>query len=193
VNRSSSSRTPALVAVAALATVVAVFAVATSGFGRSGDPVDPSAPPTPSPIVSPGVTPDPTPSAPVDHGPIEGDVTVDLENVTGHAVRASVRDTTGHLVGAVSGRPGAGMSVRWHDIAVTQVDARTISVTWVGIAMDDEVHVEISTEGDGYLVEIVQMGPPPQSDATGHDRVLILSFDEPVVAADVTGGVADRS
>jgi hypothetical protein len=192
-NRSSSTRTPALVAAGALVTVIAVFAFATSGFGRSGDPVGPTTPPSASPDVSPGTTPDPSPSVPVDHGPIDGDVVIDLDTVTPHAVSARVRDTTGHLVRAISGRPGAGMSVRWHDIAVSQVDERTVSVTWVGLATDEGVHVDISTEAGGYVIEIVQAGPQPQSDALGHDRVLILSFDEPIVATDVTGGVADRS
>lgn len=92
-----------------------------------------------------------------------------------------------------SGRPGSGMPVFWHDIAVHNLDARTISVTWVGLALDDKVHVDIAFERGRYLIDIVQTGPVPNSDASGSDRELILRFTQPVVADEVIGGVTDKS
>jgi hypothetical protein len=145
--------------------------------------------------VNPTSKPTPTssPSDPSDEGPIPGDVTVDLQAPAGHHVTATVRDESGDIVGVRSGVPGDGMSVRWHDIVVKNVDPRTVSVTWVGITIDENVFVGVSADGDGYLVDIVQAGPYPNSDALGSDRVLLLTFDQPVRAADVTGGVADRA
>lgn len=178
---------------------VAVVGIAASGFGRTasaGDPT-PSVPPSVAPSGSPSApaSPAPTvgPTAPVDHPPIDGDITVELENQTGHFITATVRDETDTLVDVATGRPGSGMSVFWHDIAVRNLDARTISVTWVGLALDDKVHVAIAFERGKYLIDIVQTGALPNTDASGYDRVLILRFTQPVVADEVIGGVADKT
>ena len=208
---STSSRlTPVRAAVAASIAILVLVVVA-AGFGRPTDAASPSstpaptspaspsssptASPTPKPTLSPTPKPTPTssPSDPSDEGPIPGDVSVDLQAPAGHHVTATVRDDSGDVIGIRSGVPGDGMSVRWHDIVVKNVDPRTISVTWVGITIDENVFVGVSADGDGYLVDIVQRGPYPNSDALGSDRILLLTFDQPVRAADVTGGVADRT
>lgn len=202
-NRSNPRLTPVWSAVVLFIAVV-VVAFATGGFGRVTDAGQPSTPPpsaTPSPTPTsapsddpsprPSVKPSPSPSD--DEGPIPGDVTVDLDDPTGHDVTSIVRDDSGDVVEVRSGKPGDGMSVKWHDIAVDQIDARTVKVTWVGIAIDEQVFVNVSADRGGYLVEIVQAGPRPNSDALGADRVLVLTFDRPVRAADVNGGVADRT
>jgi len=194
-NNPSSRRVPAGVTAAVLViaiAVVAVITIAATGFGRTSAPADPS--PSAPPTASPTVSPDPTvaPTQP-EHPPIDGDVIVDLDTATDNDVTVTVRDQTGSVVKAVSGTPGDGMSVRWNDILVRTVDARTISVTWVGLAVDEEVHVDVSSENGGYVIDIVQTGPVPNSDATGYDRELMLTFDEPVAAADVSGGVSFRS
>jgi hypothetical protein len=202
---SASSRlTPARAAVAASIAILVLVIVA-AGFGRPADaaspsstpaptaPASPSPSPTPSPTLSPSPSPSPEPSDPSDEGPIPGDLTVDLQAPAGHQVTATVRDDSGDIGGVRSGVPGDGMSVRWHDIVVKNVDPRTISVTWVGITIDENVFVGVSADGDGYLVDIVQSGPYPNTDTLGSDRVLLLTFDQPVRAADVTGGVADRT
>ncbi len=173
---SASSRlTPARAAVAASIAILVLVIVA-AGFGRPTDAASPSstpaptssaspspsptASPTPNPSVNPTSKPTPTssPSDPSDEGPIPGDVTVDLQAPAGHHVTATVRDESGDIVGVRSGVPGDGMSVRWHDIVVKNVDPRTVSVTWVGITIDENVFVGVSADGDGYLVDIVQRG-----------------------------------
>lgn len=157
---------------AALLVGVVVAAIAAAGCGPASGAADPSPIVPPSAAPSAPASPAPTvgPTAPVEHPPIEGDITVDLENQTGHFLTATVRDNTDTLVDARSGRPGSGMSVFWHDIAVRNLDARTIRVTWVGLALDDKVHVDIAFERGKYLIDIVQTGPVPNSDASGSDR-----------------------
>lgn len=185
---------------AGLVVSVAVLAIAAAACGPGTGAGDPS-PGVPSssglPSAAPSAPADPAPSVgptpPVEHPPIEGDITVDLTNQTGHAITATVRDDTDTLVDARSGNPGSGMSVFWHDIAVHNLDARTIRVTWVGLAIDDKIHVAISFERDKYLIDIVQTGPEPNADASGFDRELILRFTQPVVADEVIGGVADMT
>ena len=198
-NTSPSRLTSIRTAVALIIAIVAVLAIVTVGFG--GAPKPPTATPSPSPAGSPTnvPSPDPTetpsasPSVPADHGPIVGDVTIDLVEASRNDVKATVRDESGDVVGVRSGTPGDGMSVSWHDIAVENVDARTLRITWVGTGDEETVHVAVSAEADGYLVEIVQNGLGPNSDSIGYDRELILSFEQSVDAADVTGGVADRN
>jgi hypothetical protein len=206
----SSRLTPIRAAVAASIAILELVIVA-AGFGRPADAASPSSTPAPTPTLSPSpsptaiptpipsptpnptASPSPAPSDPSDDGPIPGDVTVDLQAPAGHHVTATVRDDSGDIGRIQSGVPGDGMSVRWHDIAVKNVDAHTVSVTWVGITVDENVFVGVSADGDGYVVDIVQRGLDPNSDTLGSDRVLLLTFDQPVRASDVTGGVADRS
>jgi hypothetical protein len=208
---SASSRLTPIRAAVAASIAILVLVIVAAGFGRPADAASPTATPaptaparpspsptaspTPKPSVSPTAkpTPSPAPSDPSEEGPILGDITVNLQAPAGHVVTATVRDESGDVVGVRSGVPGDGMSVNWHDIAVKNVDARTLSVTWVGFTIDENVFVGISADGDGYLVDIVQSGPSPNTDTLGSDRVLLLTFDQPVRAADVTGGVADRT
>lgn len=190
--RPTSMTAAVLVGVAAVA-----IAVAACGPASGSENPSPSIPPSDRPSTEPSgpASPLPTvvPTPPVEHPPIEGDITVDLTNQTGHGITATVRDETGTLVDARSGNPGSGMSVFWHDITVHNLDARTIRVTWVGLALDDKIHVAISFERDKYLIDIVQTGPMQNTDASGFDRELILRFTQPVVADEVIGGVADKT
>jgi len=131
-----------------------------------------SAPATPAPSVDPDGEPD--------------DVeTIDLDVAVPGDVRVTVIDDGGTLVDATSGRAGDGMSVRWFDLKVENVDANTLRLTWVGFAGDDESVLNVG-RNDGVTSLALQVaGPPPNSDATGYDRVLVLEFDGPVNAADV--------
>lgn len=185
--------TAALLVGAAIVAIAAAACGPTSGAERPSPSVPPSVPPSATPAVPATPAPSVGPSAPVEHPPIQGDITVDLRNQTGHVITATVRDETDTLVDVQSGTPGSGMSVFWHDIAVQNLDARTIRVTWVGLALDDKVHVAIAFERGKYLIDIVQTGPLPNTDASGFDRELILRFTQPVVADEVIGGVADKT
>jgi len=42
-------------------------------------------------------------------------------------------------------------------------------------------------------IQIAQAAPPPNADTLGYDRVLILSFDQPIDSGSVTTHVLDRA
>ena len=173
----------ALVVVAASVALLRINSVAAAPPVASPSP----APATPAPTVTPSKAPSPTPSVPSVPG------SVDLENTSGHDVSILIHDQVGDLVGAESGKPGDGMSVRWHDSIVENVDARSIRVTWVGLPGNDVVDLGISGEAGAYVLTIVQPGPYANTDAMGEDRVLILTFDAPVSADDVSVEILDRT
>lgn len=175
--------------VAALLAVAAVLVLVAGGaFGRGVDPSPsptPTAPATPAPTVQPSApaTPKPTP-APTE-SPSDGKIRVDLDNETEHDVSVVIDDETGGLVGAVSGQPGDGMSVRWGDSIVENLDAKTLRLVWVGLPRDEEVRLTISGKPGAYEFRLVQDGPYANTDAVGFDRILVLNFDTPVSAGDV--------
>ena len=118
-------------------------------------------------------------------------VVIDLDVATDHDVRVTVIDDGGSLVGIRSGHAGDGMSVRWFDLKVENVDSSTLRLTWIGFAADDESVLNVG-ENDGHVqLALSVAGPPADSDATGYDRVLILEFDHDVNAADVTSTVQE--
>jgi hypothetical protein len=153
----------------------------------SGPTANPSARPSdpPRPSATPSPTPLPTPSGPP--------ASISLANATDHDVILQIHDQTGKLVGAATGAPGDGMSVRWHATAVGQLDDRTISVTWVGLPGDEVLDLGVAIEDGRLLVTIVQAGPVANSDAMGEDRIVVLSFAEPVSADDIATQVLDRT
>ena len=58
----------------------------------------------------------------------------------------------------------------------------------VGLPVDAEINLKISindANGGMLLLTFEQPAPPANSDATGFDRVIILSFDTPVLAEEV--------
>jgi hypothetical protein len=182
--------------------IVAVAATALAvGGGNKSAPSEPARPPasavasappppaapaaTPKPTTKPAEpTPTPTPkpthtNSPTDPGPIK----VDLKTVDGHAVRVDITDLTGILESAVSGRPAEGASAE--GLVVENVDARTLHLTWVDFPIDnvDALNIEWF---DGHLsLLLVQPKPRRVTDAVAYDRELILTFSEPISAADV--------
>ena len=186
-NRSRSLRGLAIPGAAAiLAIVVLMTAVAVNVLGRGGAPSAPA--PTDRPAPSPTARPaDPTPKP--TEKPADGVIKVDLDIATDHDVSVVIDDQTGSLVGAKSGRAGDGMSVRWYELDVQNVDADTLRLTWVGFGQDDEIDLAIA-ENDGALrLRLVQPVPYPNTDGLGFDRVLELSFAEPVSAEDVQASI----
>jgi hypothetical protein len=141
------------------------------------------APATPAPATpAPSLDPDGEPDA------IE---TIDLDVAIPGDVRVTVIDDGDVLAGAKSGHAGDGMSVRWYDLKVENIDDSTLRLTWVGFAGDDESVLNVGMN-DGVISLALQVaGPPPNSDATGYDRVLVLAFDAPVNAADVQYSVQE--
>ena len=184
--RSSLSPRTTLPLAVVVAAVFAVILVAGGALGRGADPVTT---PSPTPSVAPSVQPDPTsPPAPTPKPTDDasgGPTTVALEDLTGHDVSVLIDDQTGTLDGATSGTPGDGMSVRWFDAKVENIDAETLRVVWVGLPRDEQLLLAITGEAGNYRLRIVQSAPPAYSDAVGFDRVLELRFDTPVSAGDV--------
>jgi hypothetical protein len=175
--------------------LVLIGAVAASGVLGDSSPVPtnpvPTATPvptstptaTPAPTVEPAPTPTPAPSGGI------GDL--DIRNLTDHDVKLHVTDATGKVVSLRSGTPGDGMSVRWFDVKVENVDATTVRVIWVGLPRDEVVQLGISAADGGYRLRFVQAAPPANSDAVGFDRIVEIAFDEPVRAADVRATIQE--
>ena len=189
--RTTNARGQALaVAAVAIAALAIIAAIAFTTGTAYGDPPAPS----PTPVQAPTPLPSAGPSDPTDpsagpsvapSAPSDGSTTVDLDIATDHDVSVVVKDRTGSVRDVVSGQAGDGMSVRWFDVKVENIDAETIRVTWVGLPVDEVIDLTISTAGDKVALDFVQDGPPANSDALGFDRVLVIEFDAAVDASDV--------
>ncbi|HEX5013189.1 MAG TPA: hypothetical protein VFV72_03440 [Candidatus Limnocylindrales bacterium] len=180
---------------------VAVIALIASGVLRpspvtGGTPTpSPSAPASPAPATPTPATPAPATPAPATPVPTpvddfsDGVKSVRLDIATPHDVVAEIKDFTGRVSDAKSGRAGDGMSVRWGELKVENVDDDTLRLTWVGLPNDDPVKVVIFDEVRGATdvqptLVVMQLMPYENTDAVGFDRVLDLDFDDPVLASD---------
>jgi hypothetical protein len=185
-----SSFSKAALPAAALVAVTAALVIVVSGaFGRAT-----VATPTPSgrPSAPPTVVPaSPPPSSEPNDDPAAGPLTIALKNLTEHDVSVAIDDQTGTLAGAASGQPGDGMSVRWHDMQVENVDADTVRIVWVGLPRDEQLALSITSQAGAYALRFVQAAPPANSDAIGFDRILDLDFAAPVSAEDVKVTIED--
>lgn len=188
--RSTSTRGQAQTAVALLlGAVVAVGLVAAVVLwrpsGASGSPASPTAPPSAAPTAAPTAAPAASPN--------NGSSVVVLKSASGHDVSLNIHDESGSIDKAVSGKPGDGMSIRWHDADVQNVDARTIAIRWAAFPLDEVVDLGVNGASGQYELTFVQAGPYPQTDAMGEDRILILTFHSPVSANDVVVSILDRT
>lgn len=188
--RTASSRGQIQPLVAILLGVVAVVAfVAAVVVSRPAGVASPVASPTARPSAAPSAAPSISPSA----APNDGSLTVSLASASGHDVTLKIHDESGKVAKAVSGAPGDGMSIRWHDADVQNVDARTIAIKFAGFPRDEVVDLGIDAKGGQYLLTFVQAAPYPHTDAMGEDRIVILTFDAPVSANDVVVSILDRT
>jgi hypothetical protein len=156
-------------------------------------PADPApatpAPATPAPATPAPATPAPTPVPTPADDLTDGVKSVRLDIATPHDVVAEIKDFTGRVSDAESGRAGDGMSVRWGDVKVVNLDEDTLRLTWVGLPNDDPVKVVVyddvasATDVQPTIV-VMQLMPPDNSDAIGFDRVLDLDFYDPVLPGD---------
>jgi hypothetical protein len=173
---SGIARLGALLLPAALAIAIAACSSAAGAPPSSS----PGASPTSSPVATP--SPDPT-GTPVPSAP--GRTVVDLDVADSHHVSVIVDNVTGYPVRVTSGRAGDGMSVRWGVAKVVNVDDSTLRVTWAGLPVDERINLNIRFDNRPIRLTFEQQAPPANSDATGFDRVIILSFDTPVSADEV--------
>lgn len=181
-NRSSFPSRSSLPVAVVLAMSAVLVIVAGGVFGRG---VDPSPAPSDAPANPPSMPSSPQPTVVPTDDPADGPIIVDLDNLTDHDVSVVIDDATGTLDGAVSGQPGDGMSVRWLDVKVENLDSKTLRVVWVGLPRDEQVQLSIAGDDGSYRLDFVQAAPPANSDAVGYDRILVLSFDTDVAADDV--------
>jgi hypothetical protein len=194
-NRSSASRSLALPVSAIVLGVLVLAVVAGGALGRAADPGSPSPSVVPSApaSVAPSPKPSATPSVAPSDVPADGPIVVKLDVATPHDVSVVINDETGRLVKASSGRAGDGMSVRWYTMAVENVNAETLRLTWSGYSVDDELELRVHEVDGKIALSLVQAGPLPNTDALGADRVLVLEFDRPVSAEDVVTSVEGPS
>jgi hypothetical protein len=200
-NAKSSSRGQTVPAVALALGAIAVVAVALVALvsrpaaAPAGGGASPSVPPvvsTPRPSAPPTSTPAPSsPAAPSPTADPAAPASILLESTSGHTVRLSIEDPWKALQGAVSGHPGDGMSVRWHDSIVEQVAPNVIRITWVAFPDDVKPNLGILDLDGARSVAIVQRGPVPNSDALGEDRVVVLTFAKAINAKTLDVKVID--
>jgi hypothetical protein len=197
---SAMSRSQNKLSIPTAITVVAVAVIAliasgvlrpspVTGVTPTPSPTAPAspAPASPTPPADPAPTPVPTPVDDLS----DGVKSVRLDIATPHEVVAEIKDFTGHVSDAKSGRAGDGMSVRWYDLKVENVDDDSLRLTWVGLPNDDPVKVVVTDLQGEPTIVVMQLMPPSDSDALGFDRVLDLDFDGPVVAEDFATLVQD--
>ena len=128
---------------------------------------------------TPPTTRTPDPSARASEGP---DRTVELRSAAGNRVSVRIEDRTGTLAGVASGEPGAAMTLRWGQAAVERVGPATVRVAWSGFLRDEDVVATLTGAGGDYRLAIDQQMPAPNTDALGHERVLVLRFERPIAA-----------
>jgi hypothetical protein len=192
--------TPNLLIVAAALLALVAIAGCSLGVvaGASGSPaapvpvVTPDAPlPTPVPngptgvpptgVPQPSTAPSPlVPSTPQPDG-VDG-IVIPLEVFLPDDVQLAISDRGGLIEQAASGQAGDGMSVAWGQAIVRNAGPRTLEVTWTGIPRDEVVTLVARSDGDRVLLRLGQEAPPENSDAMGADRVVVLTFVEPIDA-----------
>ena len=98
------------------------------------------------------------------------------------------RDESGHVVAARAGQPGDGASVAFGTVVATNVDAKTIKLTWSDTPGDAQLGLYVSESAN---VVLVLRPEREEGDAMAFDRVLIVEFDSPVDAATLTLGMQE--
>ena len=181
--RSTTTKTAASFVVAfALIAVLAAFAAVAAGAAPTptkGPDATPRVTPAPQPTATPDV-PDPEPTATPDG------FVVDLVIADDHDVSVIIDDETGVVTDVRSGDAAEGMSVRWGDIVVENVDADTLRLTWSGWLQDEVIKVAVAETEDGLALTFTQKLPYPNTDAMGGDRMLVIDVATPISADDVS-------
>jgi len=185
--RSKQTTTASGYGLALVATAVLWACTSGAAVTESTSP-SPSRSPSPTNSAPPASTP-PTSSSPQAtasqaQSPVPsagGRFHVELANSAGKALMINVHDESGRLLAASSGTPGDGASVPQNTIVVANEGPATLSLTWAGPPCADADLLVIDATGASMI--LVQ--PECAGDAIAFDRVLILTFAEPVSAANV--------
>lgn len=140
--------------------------------------------PNPSVSASPSISPKPSSSPnPSPTGPASSGILVDLTVAAGQPQTVDVIDESGKLLEASSGSPADGQGFPSESVEVTNIDATTLQLGWAGFPCRTDHDLRIGS--DPRLMTLVRPPCEGVTDSIGLDRILILHFSEPIVAADV--------
>lgn len=153
--------------------VLAALGVSIVGGQRDDVPPTDSVPtPVPSALVaSPSPSPDELPA-------LSFPIRVGLQTGTAAAMVVDVTDASGLLVDARTGTPAEGGSVPGGTVTATNVDERTVLLTWTDSVCDIEYALQVETTTSMTLT-----APPCVGDTVAQDRRLLLQFAVPVDAS----------
>ena len=183
--RSTTTKTVTSIVVAVgMIVILAAFAVVAAGGSPASSPIpiaSPSADPTAAPSPQPTLTAAPT-DAPSD--PLGDGIVLDVAD--DHEVVVIIANASDTVTGARSGVARDGMSVRWGDVIVENVDEDTLRLTWAGWLQDESITVAVGAEADALFVTVTQKMPYENTDAMGGDRVLEIDLAQPFDADQVS-------
>ena len=164
--------------------LAATLAACSSGVGAPApSPSDPPAQPTPAPVTPAPATPAPATPAPT--GVPGPNMRVDLDSTSGQDVTIDILDRSGSVLDATSGTPGEGVTADSRSVRVENIDERTLRLTWSDYPIDNELTLFVDPVGVGFRLLVIQPAPTGPADAMGEDRILDLTFDHEVSAAEV--------
>ncbi len=175
-----STRTLPLVAVLGLIIVAALGVATAGGFFRQPAVVSPPLTATPSPSAP---SPAATPTGPALPASSPAVVRVDLMDEIGGAAFVEITDESGTMLDARSGQAAeAGEVIAGIGVANLPSDPNAVVLTWVGGPCDTRHVLTIGPDGRTMTMS----ADPCQGDSLGVTRVLVIRFDGPVPASDVT-------
>jgi hypothetical protein len=112
---------------------------------------------------------------------------VALNQATAKVVTIDVTDGSGTMLVATSGTPGDGASVEPYKLVVANDNPTTLRLTWVGGPCDSANSLSIDPTRRQFL--LVQ--PECSGDSIVSDRILVITFSQPIVAADIQASIQD--
>jgi len=135
--------------------------------------------PKPSVVLpNPSSSPNPSPTATASTG-----IIVDLTVAAGQPQTVDVIDESGTLLQASSGSPTDGQGFPSDSVEVMNIDANTLQLGWAGYPCRTDHELRIGN--DPRVMTLVRPPCEGVTDSIGVDRILILHFSEPIVAAEV--------
>jgi hypothetical protein len=110
---------------------------------------------------------------------------VDLLSTSGQDVTIDILDRSRSVTSAASGTPVEGVSFDSDSVVVENIGPRTLRLGWSDFPIDNELQLYVDTVGVGYRFLLIQPAPAGPADAMGEDRILELTFDRDISAAEV--------
>lgn len=173
--KSRSRFAPAIVAL----TIALLLAACRTGAGApAASPSDVPATPSPAPASPAPATPAPTETP-------AANMRVELQSTSGQDVTIDILDRSGSVTGARSGTPAEGVSFASDAVVIENIDSRTLRLGWSDFPIDNALRLFVDPVGVGYRFLVIQPAPTGPADAMGEDRILELTFDRDISAAEV--------